>query len=821
MTSGTHRVHAGDLVRIRGERWRVARHTPYDAAAIIDVEGCDAANRGERARFLLPCEPFDRLAVSTIPRVVRAARWRRVARRALADASPSVTSLRAATRANFTLIPFQLEPALALARGDGCRFLIADVVGMGKTVQAGLMIAETLHVRPEARVLVVAPAGLRAQWRDELRTRFGLDADVLDAGGVAAAAARLPSGINPWSVHRLVITSIDYVKRPEVIRCHEALIWDVVVFDEAHGLAGRSDRAAAAHALGRRARTLVMLTATPHSGDEDAFRRMCGIGDLNDGHPLLLFRRTRTDAGVAGSRRTSLLRVRPTPAEAAMHHALLEYARAVWRDPAGATAPGARLAMSVLMRRACSSAASLARSIERRIASLAHPSSVPVQQGLPFLDASPEDEEPQALLGVAGIQDSADEQRHLARLLSLAQDAAGAESKLLALRRLFSRVQEPAIVFTEYRDTLQQLAAALAGIDLVQLHGGLRTPERLEALRRFTSGGARLLLATDAASEGLNLHQRCRLVINLELPWTPLRLEQRVGRVDRIGQPRRVHALHLVAAGTSEETVLATLGSRTSRMEQAIHALGHVPDEHHVAECVIAGRPLPDPSSAARHAEEKRAAYPGIVILDLAREGQAEAARIAAARALLTRGDTTDAELRPVIARLRPRLGSPVASGFSRKECFWLFRLLFTGADGRLLGESALSLGAAAARMEGRTGEVTRSLLDPNDRRWQQVTAMAQEEQLRLVQLMLRRPLQLWRARERAIVEAVRVRHARLSAGLLQLALFDRREDRKAAAQSALLDEALSASATRLSELAGCEHPRVESCQLVFGVALE
>src|SRR5436190_246298 len=160
-----------------------------------------------------------------------------------------------------------------MLRGDGCRFLIADAVGLGKTVQAGLMIAEVLLRQGDARAIVICPAGLREQWRDELQNRFRLSADILDAAGVARATATLPVGFNPWAAASLVITSIDYVKRPEVMRCLETLIWDLVIFDEAHALAGRSDRAMAATVLGGRARVLVMLTATPHSGDAEAFRR--------------------------------------------------------------------------------------------------------------------------------------------------------------------------------------------------------------------------------------------------------------------------------------------------------------------------------------------------------------------------------------------------------------------------------------------------------------------------------------------------------------------------------------------------------------------
>jgi len=105
------------------------------------------------------------------PRFVTIDRWRRAARSLLAGAVPRWTSLRTAARANFTVLPFQLEPAIAVASGDACRVLIADEVGLGKTIQAGLIIAETLARTPDARVLIVAPAGLREQWRDELQSR--------------------------------------------------------------------------------------------------------------------------------------------------------------------------------------------------------------------------------------------------------------------------------------------------------------------------------------------------------------------------------------------------------------------------------------------------------------------------------------------------------------------------------------------------------------------------------------------------------------------------------------------------------------------------
>ena len=138
------------------------------------------------------------------------------------------------------------------------------------------------------------------------------------------------------------------------------------------------------------------------------------------------------------------------------------------------------------------------------------------------------------------------------------------ETKLAALARLLRRLRrrgEPAIVFTEYRDTLVHIQQTLA-LDGVLLHGGLSRSERRRAVETFVSGRAWTLLATDAGAEGLNLHHSCRVVIHVELPWNPVRLEQRTGRVDRIGQARTVHAVHLIARGTGEMRILARLQSR-------------------------------------------------------------------------------------------------------------------------------------------------------------------------------------------------------------------------------------------------------------------
>ncbi len=666
-------------------------------------------------------------------------------------------------------MPFQLEPALAVTHGIASRILIADEVGLGKTIQAALIIAEILERARHGRVLVVAPAALREQWQGELRQRFRIDAWLADSASLARLGAAWGTANPWWSGRAVTITSIDFVKRPEVMRSLEALVWDAVVFDEAHGLAGLSDRAAAAGALAQRARTVVMLSATPHSGDERAFASLCGIGDLDRSFPLLTFRRTRHDVGLAVSRRTTLLRVRPTLAEREMHRALAAYAEKV-RAQRPAAIDAAHLAMMVLARRACSSAASLARSVERRLDLVdGDGSSVTTQLLLPMFE-HPADEEPGAELSAPGLDDRNEERRWLERILLLAHRAQSAESKIGALTRLLRRTHEPAIVFTEYRDTLTRLADALHTFAPLTLHGGLNATERRDALLAFTNGAARLLLATDAASEGLNLQTRCRLVVNLELPWTPVRLEQRIGRVERIGQSRHVHALHLVAAATREESYVANLLLRSDLAANAFERLRQTsPEIQHLR--------------GAAHAETLR-------LEQLRKMIRPRRELVSESRALVT-------------VRRQRRDGHSI---------LWVFSLAFTDAANHVLWRTVLA--ACTAPPDDLHGFLT-SIATAAELLTSRLDG---ERQAALTSLIssLRPFLELASRREHAIAGGLEHQRARLSAQLLQRSLFDRRVEQTHAAQSAVLDQALTRCRTRLDELAAATRIVSEPGRLAF-----
>ncbi|MGE3488903.1 MAG: helicase-related protein [Vicinamibacterales bacterium] len=582
-------MRPGDLVIVRDESWTVARADAFGRCTVLTLEGRGPGNAGRRFHAVTP---FDQ--VGALPANRARLRKRRAVLRqalaALADQRPA-GGLWTAAPANLDLLAYQLEPALAVLRG-ATRVLLADAVGLGKTVQAALILAELRDRGLVDRALILCPAGVREVWVNELRERFRIAAAVFDHSSIALGLAELPPGVNPWSSHPVIVASIDFVKRPEVLAAVEEVAFDLVIADEAHHLTPGSDRGHAVNRLGRRSPWLVLMSATPHSGDHHAFTYLTEIGALGDG--LTVFRRTRRDLGSPAGRHTHLIHVVPTADEATLLRATDAYARAIWHAR-GQSDRAVQLVAITLARRAASSAAALAETLARRRALLA-PGAPPIvaQAVLPWDDVDDEDgDELDERLARPGLPDAAAERRQLDALIDLAQRAASRSSKFLRLLRMLRRAAEPVVVFTEYRDTLSAAATVLAAsFRLGVIHGGVQAPMRQEVLRQFDSGRLDVLLATDTAGEGLSLHRRCRMVVDLELPWNPLRLEQRAGRVDRIGQQRRVHATHLLHRGSVEERVWRHVELRRARAGQALGS-DDPPTEDEVAKAIFDEVALP------------------------------------------------------------------------------------------------------------------------------------------------------------------------------------------------------------------------------------
>jgi superfamily II DNA or RNA helicase len=407
----------------------------------------------------------------------------------------------------------------------------------------------------------------------------------------------------------------------------------VVVVDEAHGASGDSDRHAAVSRLARGAAFVLLLTATPHSGDDQAFNTLCDLGAHGD--QLIAFRRSRLEAGRDAGRRIHALGVRATAAEQRMQAALAALTRAVRNEGTDIGRAG-WLLLSLLHKRAMSSPYALAESAERRLHVLGEPAGGLAQLLLPLDDDGELDAADSAPMWTEpALRDVGRERRLLEQLIGAAREAQGQEGKLRRLRRLLSRLREPVIVFTEYRDTLLYLRGQVAP-NAAMIHGGMSREQRRAALDTFARGG--VLLATDAAGEGLNLHQHCRSVINLELPWNPMRLEQRIGRVDRIGQRRQVHVVHLISAASGEARLLTRLSSRIEHASASLATANPLVDRHAWTEeqsarlVVLRDETEPPPTGVPAAERSGR-----MTLVRLRTEADQESARVALRRQLTSR----------------------------------------------------------------------------------------------------------------------------------------------------------------------------------------
>ncbi len=497
------------------------------------------------------------------------------------------------------------------------RFLLADDPGAGKTIMAGLLMRELMQRGEVARVLVLCPKALTDQWRREMWERFRARFTLLTGETVAGAF-----GQNAWLEHNLVVASVDLGVQEHILPGLEQAHWDLVIFDEAHKLSAyrygqkidKTKRYQLAEKLARRTRHLLLMTATPHRGDDENFRLLMALLDEQvfasqaglrraldkDSSPFFL-RRMKESMRYFDGRPLFLPRHVDTiayplePHEQALYDAVTDYVANGLEKAESARNRNVGLALTVLQRRLASSLFAITRSLERRRARLgeelerARASGGRTLREAPAPYLAPEqdedeltEEEEEALSGASTartVEELAAEIAWLDELLVHAQAALahGPEKKL---REFLHVVQtqtvkdshEKILVFTEHRDTLLYLTERLKqrGYTVCNIHGGMKLQERIAAEKEFR-GPTQFLVATDAAGEGINL-QFCKVMINWDLPWNPNRLEQRMGRIHRYGQEFEVEIVNLVAGTTREGQVLARLMAKLQRMREA---LGH------------------------------------------------------------------------------------------------------------------------------------------------------------------------------------------------------------------------------------------------------
>jgi superfamily II DNA or RNA helicase len=526
-------------------------------------------------------------------------------------------------------LPHQLEAVYQrMLPQPRLRFALCDDPGAGKTIMAGLLVKELKLRGALDRVLVLAPAPLTIQWQDEMRSKFD---EVFEIVGSDLARNQLAG--NAWERFPQCISSIDFSKQDSVAPGLLRARWDLVIVDEAHKASARTNgekidrtrRYSLVEQLSANTERLLLLTATPHSGNVDQFAHFMRLLDpdqfadprmsdhprveahfLAEGSPFFL-RRMKEDLRDFNGRK--LFRDRHAfteqfylgTREKALYDAVTRYINDYLPRAQGRRRSSVALARTVFQRRLASSLRAIRKSLENRqhrlkdtLAELDRMTSAQQERWLranqdtPLdveQDSADEDEDTQEEYAASAVSAHrvADIQREVAALeglirLAIATEESGEEAKLNALRSClrkaqFAELSEGAgklLIFTEHRDTLDYLREHLEreGYRCCVIHGGMDALQRKDAQWVFEHE-AQICIATEAAGEGINL-QFCHLMINYDVPWSPVRLEQRMGRIHRLGQEKDVYIFNFAAENTVEGEIVQRLLRKLNEMKAAL-----------------------------------------------------------------------------------------------------------------------------------------------------------------------------------------------------------------------------------------------------------
>ena len=607
---------AGSLVKARGREWVVLPSPEDDLVMVRPLGGADHEETGivtsletvEPARFAPP-DPEADIGDHRSAKLLRDAL--RLGFRS------SAGPLRCAARIAVDPRPYQLVPLLMALRLDPVRLLIADDVGVGKTIEAALVASELIEQGDARRLAVLCPPHLAEQWQAELASKFHLDATLVLASTAARLERDLAPGQSLFDVYDQVIVSLDYIKsdrrRHDFIRaCPE-----LVIVDEAHTCAAsgetgaRHQRHALVKALAAHPdRHMILVTATPHSGKEGAFRSLLGLigpdfeslpddlgGEANRAHRERLARhlvqRRRADITRYLQTDTSFpdradaeQTYRLTPEYAALFDDVLRYARAEVREPGARHRQRVRWwsALGLLRALASSPAAAAATMRTRAVTADAETAEEADEIGRArVLDLDDPEEGADVVPGADTEAAAGAVSRKLRDLADRADGLrGGADAKLAGLVGIVKDMLDDGfcpIVFCRFIETAVYVGEELArrlpnklGASVETVTGLLPPGEREARVAELARHHRRVLVATDCLSEGINLQDPFSAVVHYDLPWNPTRLEQREGRVDRFGQRAaqvRV-ATYYCADNHIDETVLEILLHKHRAIRKAL-----------------------------------------------------------------------------------------------------------------------------------------------------------------------------------------------------------------------------------------------------------
>ena len=502
------------------------------------------------------------------------------------------------------------------------RFLLADDTGAGKTIMTGLLVKELMMRGLAERILIITPGGLTKQWQeDEMGTKFNIPFTLVNR-------ALFTSDPNVFHTAPRIVTSIDFISREDVLNVASNSHWDLIVFDECHKLSAYdygskqylSMRYKAAQVLAQQCEHILLLTATPHRGRTDTFKKLLQLLDEDifatdeiastrikelehNGINKFFIRRLKEDMKdwqgkpLFKDRFTKTVAYQLTPEEKELYDAVTKYLTKKKEEATETKNIHVSLALTVMQRRLVSSIYAIKNTLERRWGALKgivdevnkNPNLWNQRHKLDGFDVDNiedyedlEDDERDALDGILSdprkfrlfttanslseIQQESNEVKKLFDMAQTLYTRKQEEKKFQELQELLKsngvlENGEKLVIFTEHKDTLLYLEERLTksgGYNVATIHGGKNVDDRRAAQWAFAKPDTQILLATDAAGEGINL-QFCRLLINWDIPWNPNRLEQRMGRIHRYGQKQDVLVFNMVAGNTKEGKVLERL----------------------------------------------------------------------------------------------------------------------------------------------------------------------------------------------------------------------------------------------------------------------
>lgn len=645
---------AGQLVTVRRRQWVVKdvvrstlepdplRTDPRPPQHLVKLTSVEEDGLGDELQVIWEIEPGARAyenenlpdprqgfdEPSHADAFLDAVRWGAVA-------SADVRALQSPFRSGITIEDYQLDPVVRALQMPRVNLLVADDVGLGKTIEAGL-VAQELVLRQRVRsILIVVPASLQIKWRDEMREKFGMEFRIIDTAYMRELRRRRGIHVNPWTHYRYLITSIDWIKREKPLRMFRDCLpapgepiyprkFDLLICDEAHNFApsgsGKyavdSQRTQAIRTIGPHFEHKLFLTATPHNGDRPTFMAFLELlddqrfaravspehGGKLDKHArkqldAVMVRRLKSEMKtfdgkpVFPPRAIEPIEVIWSDAERSAWAKLQEYgALRQSGDPDSSGRVATEFVLKMLKKRMFSSPAAFARTLEKHRRTLHgikeakrtrhRPAPGILRRQLERVDEEQADDENWEI-GTEEAVDTAtvlfdelstEEKKLLQELEDWAEQAKGRpDSKCGRLVEWLDETLRPdgqwnderVIIFTEYRATQKWLETRLSteGFTsngrLETIYGGMDPDDREHIKAAFQEdprkSPIRILLATDAASEGIDLQNHCHRIIHWEIPWNPNRLEQRNGRVDRHGQKKNPRIYHFVGEGWKKD----------------------------------------------------------------------------------------------------------------------------------------------------------------------------------------------------------------------------------------------------------------------------